>query len=182
MVVVPARTSNLRFGARNSRADLWVTPRAARFMTPGLTFSRYERPLAERRLLSGTLRLDIDCSRRAAAGNTRCDREVVSVVVWCRTPGPHPLPLRAATRREASARRHGGVGREECTSSRPEPPAGGPSRPSHRRDKGLNPPVSWASRSGREPWPVRQEGRYKASWGRADRGETPDLHLHRESQ
>lgn len=24
--------------------------------------------------------------------------------VWCRTPGPHPLPLRAATRREASAR------------------------------------------------------------------------------
>lgn len=33
-----------------------VTPDAVRFMTPGLNLSRYERPLAERRLLDGAVR------------------------------------------------------------------------------------------------------------------------------
>ena len=33
-----------------------VTPIAVRFMTPGLNLSRYERPLAERRLLDGAVR------------------------------------------------------------------------------------------------------------------------------
>ena len=33
-----------------------VTPDAARFKTPGLNLSRYERPLAERRLLGGAAR------------------------------------------------------------------------------------------------------------------------------
>jgi len=40
----------------NSSRGSAVTPHAVRNMTPGLNLSRYERPLAERRLLGGAVR------------------------------------------------------------------------------------------------------------------------------
>jgi hypothetical protein len=55
-------------------------------MTPGLTFSRYERPLAERRLPSGTLYTDNGrpCCR---LGGSRGDLMRVRL---CRSPSDRP--------------------------------------------------------------------------------------------
>jgi len=49
-----------------------VTPHAARFKTPGLNLSRYERPLAERGLLGGAARDRWELADRLPLGRSRC--------------------------------------------------------------------------------------------------------------
>jgi hypothetical protein len=52
----PARIPEVRGRGGNRFWERRVTSIAVRFVTPGLNFSRYERPLAERRLLGGAVR------------------------------------------------------------------------------------------------------------------------------